>query len=345
MKLVEEVKNNRQIYQFDEAKTKQAIILRLLNILGWDVFNINEVKPEHFMEGKRVDFALMQNSEAEVFIEAKKVSEELDIHEEQLLSYSFKAGVKLAILTNGIAWWFYLPLKERSWDQRKFYTIDLLQQDAEDIALKFIELLSKENVVSGYALEVAEKMHEGQIRKIEIEKNMSKAWNKIISEPDELLVELLKETVEKLSGFEPDESIVKGFLKENVSNLLVGDSASDQRQKPSLSEQFKSNLITSRTSHRTKRVHPKVFPPPDGTMCRFKYKRHVYEGIIRNGRLRVNGIDYYSFSAASQFLTNTSRNGWRDWELKLPNSNKWVLAEVWRKERKEELFGKQDTES
>ena len=30
--LIEEVRTNSQIYQFDEAATKQAIILRLLNI-------------------------------------------------------------------------------------------------------------------------------------------------------------------------------------------------------------------------------------------------------------------------------------------------------------------------
>ena len=38
--LIEEVRTNSQIYQFDEAATKQAIILRLLNILGWNVLTL-----------------------------------------------------------------------------------------------------------------------------------------------------------------------------------------------------------------------------------------------------------------------------------------------------------------
>lgn len=32
---------------FDEASTKQAVILRLLRILGWDTYNADEVKPEY----------------------------------------------------------------------------------------------------------------------------------------------------------------------------------------------------------------------------------------------------------------------------------------------------------
>src|SRR3990167_8709609 len=55
-----------------------------------------------------------------VFIEAKKAGEELDGHEQQLLDYSFKKGIKIAVLTNGFEWWFYLPLSEVSWNKESF---------------------------------------------------------------------------------------------------------------------------------------------------------------------------------------------------------------------------------
>jgi hypothetical protein len=38
----------------------------------------------------------------------------------KLLNYSFQEGVKLAILTNGIAWWFYLPRHEGSGEYGSF---------------------------------------------------------------------------------------------------------------------------------------------------------------------------------------------------------------------------------
>ncbi len=312
--LIEEVRTNSQIYQFDEAATKQAIILRLLNILGWNVFDINEVKPEYSMAGKRVDYALLINGQERVFIEVKKISEDLEAHQEQLLNYSFKIGVKLSILTNGLAWWFYLPLKEGSWEQRKFYAIDLIQQDIEDITQKFIDFLSRENIQSGHAILTAEKIYKGRIREIEIRRNMPRAWNKLVSEPDELLVELLGETLEKLSGFKPENEYIKEFLKKNLNRILISSSPSEPT--PPGGEGNK----------------PKNDFPPDGTLCKFEYKGQLYEGIIKDEKLHVKGIGAFSsLSSASKAVTNTSRNGWRDWELKLPNATDWILADTWRK--------------
>lgn len=330
--LIEELRNNSQIYQFDEATTKQAIILRLLNILGWNIFDINEVKPEYSVTGKRVDYALLINSQIKAFIEVKKISEDLYVHQEQILNYSFQSGVKLAILTNGLTWWFYLPLKEGSWDQRKFYAVDLIQQDIEDVAQKFIDFLSKENIVSGQAILTAEKIYNGRIREIEIRKNMPRAWNKLVSEPDELLVELLGETLEKLSGFKPDNEYIKEFLKKNLNRFIINDSF--PKPAASLSSiQSVTASSKSRTIIKSKQVHPKEFPP-DGTLCRFEYKGRLYEGIIKNGELHVNHIGAFSsLSAASVAVTNTSRNGWRDWEIKLPNTTEWILADTWRKRK------------
>jgi len=139
-KLISEFKKDKRLLLFDEAATKQAVILRILKSLGWDPFNIDEVYPEYSVGSKRVDYALKSNGRNKVFIEVKKVNEDLEKHQEQLLSYSFQEGVKLAILTNGISWWFYLPLREGSWEQRKFYTIEIYDQDIEDIVRKFDDL-------------------------------------------------------------------------------------------------------------------------------------------------------------------------------------------------------------
>jgi len=322
--LIEELRNNSQIYQFDEATTKQAIILRLLNILGWNVFDINEVKPEYSMTGKRVDYALLINGQVKAFIEVKKISQDLEGHQEQLLNYSFKIGVKLSILTNGLAWWFYLPLKEGSWDQRKFYAIDLIQQDIEDITQKFIDFLSRENIQSGHAILTAEKIYKGRIREIEIRRNMPRAWNKLVSEPDELLVELLGETLEKLSGFKPDNEYIKEFLKKNLNRILI--SSSPPKPTPP------SPPIQPPLGGPPK---PRNDFPPDGTLCKFEYKGQLYEGIIKDRKLHVKGIGVFSsLSSASGAVTNTSRNGWRDWKLKLPNATDWILADTWRKRKK-----------
>ena len=211
--LINDFKRNKKLSSFDEAATKQAVILRILNALGWDPFNVDEVCPEYSVSGKRVDYALKYNGRNKVFIEVKKVDEDLEKHQEQLLSYSFQEGVKLAVLTNGISWWFYLPLREGNWEQRKFYTIEMYDQESGDIAEKFESFLSKENVVSDKAIENAENLYKSKQKLHLIEETLPKAWEKIITEPDEFLVELLAEITEKLCGYKPDNEIVERFLE------------------------------------------------------------------------------------------------------------------------------------
>ena len=43
---IDELKANKKLATFDEASTKQAVVLRLLSFLGWDIFNVDEVFPD-----------------------------------------------------------------------------------------------------------------------------------------------------------------------------------------------------------------------------------------------------------------------------------------------------------
>ena len=71
--------------------------------------------------------------------------------------------------------------------------------------------------------------------------------------------------------------------------------------------------------------------PAEGTACRFTYSGRQYTGSISNNALLIDGIDghFKSFSAASREVTQTSRNGWLDWELELTEGS-WILADEWR---------------
>ncbi|MBI9084690.1 MAG: hypothetical protein JEZ11_13930 [Desulfobacterales bacterium] len=322
LSFIADVRSNNMISSFDEANTKQAIILRPLSILRWNIFDTSEVQPEYSVSSKRVDYSLRINNTNKVFIEVKKVTEDLDSHQEQLLNYSFQEGVKLAILTNGITWWFYLPLNEGNWEQRRFYAIDIIQQDSSDIASKFIDFLAKENVKNENSLKKAEQIYKGQVKDIEIKRNLPRAWNKLISEPDDLLVDLVNETLEKICGYRADETIIERFLHSNVGTI-------DCMQK--INAPKKRMIRDNKIQSKTKEHNSKNFPP-EGTLCRFTYKKVDYNGKIQNGQFIVDGHGYFStFSAASKGISKTSRNGWCDWEIKLPGSSQWLLADIWRK--------------
>ncbi len=219
---VDKLKSERRFATLDEAATKQGIVLPLLSKLGWDTFNIDEVVPEYAVATRRVDYAFRLNNANKLFIEVKKPTEELENHQEQLLDYSFKQGVKLAALTNGPRWWFYLPLNEGSWEQRKFYTVDIVEQESGDIARRFVDFLSREAVDTGRAVENAERVYKSQQKTKIIRQTLPEAWNKIISDVDDALGDLLSETTERLCGYKADAELVAQFLNENKNRLLLG---------------------------------------------------------------------------------------------------------------------------
>ncbi len=99
IEFIKKLKNKPQIHSFDEAATKQTIILPILQILGWEIFDREEVCPEFYVENRRVDYCLRLNYQNEFFIEAKRTGEDLENHQEQLLEYAFRQGVELASLT------------------------------------------------------------------------------------------------------------------------------------------------------------------------------------------------------------------------------------------------------
>ena len=208
---------------FSEDQTKLAFVLPILRRLGWDTEDVDEVHPEFSVEHRRVDYALVLKGRPAVFIEAKRPSEDLDnkSYEEQLLDYSFRQTVELAVLTNGLSWSFYLPREGDDWRSRKFYTIDIIEQDEIDASSRLTELLSKANTYSGKALESAKKIFKGKVRKDAIRDALPDSWNKIVREPDSLLAELLAETTERLCGFKPDEAEAADFIRQHQDRLVL----------------------------------------------------------------------------------------------------------------------------
>jgi len=220
---IDNLKKNSRLLSYSEDQTKMAIVLPILRRLGWDTENIDDVCPEFSVEGRRVDYALLLKGQSIVFIEVKKTSEDLDNqdHQEQLLDYSFRQGVKIAVLTNGITWSFYLPIADVNWRLRKFYTIDIIEQETSSVVKKFVDLLSKKNIESGEALHNAEIIHEDKMKERAIQEALPEAWNRIIEEPDPLLIDLLSERTERISSYKPELTEVIKFLMNHQTQFLL----------------------------------------------------------------------------------------------------------------------------
>ena len=216
---VEQIKSTVLLRNPDEATTKQGVVLKLLYLAGWNTFDVSEVVPEYTVEYRRVDFALQPGTPNAAFIEVKRPGENLENHQQQLLEYCFQEGVKLAALTNGQTWWLYLPLRQGNWEQRRFLTIDLESQKPAVVDQRFMKYLSRENVISGQAVTEAENLVRSRQRVEITNKTIIEAWHHIVETPDDILVDLLSETTERICGFKTDPELVKQFLSQRVHAL------------------------------------------------------------------------------------------------------------------------------
>lgn len=312
---INEIRSNTSLALLDEASIKAGVIQRLLSLVGWNPFDVNEVKPEYAVESRRVDFSLRIGGTNKVFIEVKRPNENLEPHQEQLLEYAFREGVKLAILTNGITWWFYLPLNEGSWEQRRFFTADFSAQEPESISEKFIDLLSKKNIASWDALKNAEHLYRSRQRKDVLKDALPKAWYKLINDPDDRLIELIIETTEKLSGFRPEINDVEKFLQ-SVTNIptpsqatpLPSTSLPRQRISVSATNDYINKQVRSFTLL-GKTYHLRYWKDLLVTVAEEMYRRHTRE-FERCLSLRGSRMAYFSVS------TNDLRQ-----PAKIPGSN------------------------
>ena len=205
--------SNGRLTQFDEANTKATAIEPILRELGWNVVDPDEVRREYSVGSRSVDYALFCDDTLKVFIEAKRGGELLERHQEQLLDYAFAEGVEIAILTNGATWWFYLPIRAVSWERRKVATVELDRQDSTEIAQKLADLLGKENVESGAAIQKAERHQISEI--------LPTVWNKLVSEPDNSIVNLLAERTHRLCVRQPDRNEVEQFLSGHLEQIQI----------------------------------------------------------------------------------------------------------------------------
>lgn len=99
----EQVKESNQIRKYTEEETKKDFILPLFEILGWNVFDRNEVSAEeHIASSGRVDYGFYLNGRAQFYLEAKSPKVDLNNEEyaKQAMRYSFNKGVTWAVLTD-----------------------------------------------------------------------------------------------------------------------------------------------------------------------------------------------------------------------------------------------------
>ncbi|RIH90251.1 hypothetical protein Mterra_00627 [Calidithermus terrae] len=124
--------------RLNEAQTVQVVVLRLLQALGWDIWNPAAVCAQRNSGGGSgayvPDFLLLVEGKARLVVEAKALGARFSANEAtQALNYAVKHAVRWAVLTDGRTWHFYdknLTIHSPP-EECLQVTIDLLDPDAK----------------------------------------------------------------------------------------------------------------------------------------------------------------------------------------------------------------------
>lgn len=144
--LAERVSKLKDNIQTEEA-TKNAFIMPMIQLLGYDVFNPIEVVPEMVCDigtkkGEKIDYAIHKENEPIILIECKHWKQELNLHDNQLLRYFHVSKAKFGVLTNGIQYRFYTDLVEQNkMDEKPFLEIDM--ENLKDIQIDELKKFHK----------------------------------------------------------------------------------------------------------------------------------------------------------------------------------------------------------
>ncbi len=151
----------------NEEHVRLSLVCRVLEYLGWDIWNPREVFSEFAAmpqeDASRVDVALFmppQLLHPAVFIEVKAVGKLVPViqsAELQLRNYNRNNQADISVLTDGQIWRFYLSSASGEFSDKCFEKLDLCASDIslDDLESEFDTFLSKEAIQSGKAVEEA----------------------------------------------------------------------------------------------------------------------------------------------------------------------------------------------
>jgi predicted type IV restriction endonuclease len=134
-----------------ESDTIRVLILPVLEALGWDLQDVEEVRSEyrHASADNPVDYALFLHGTPALFVEAKALGVSLDDRKPllQTLNYANAAGVDWCVLTNGAEWRIYKVHAPVAAEEKLFLTarLDETAEDPGPIAAT-LSLLSRERM-------------------------------------------------------------------------------------------------------------------------------------------------------------------------------------------------------
>ena len=194
-----------------ETPTRIIFVDPLLQALGWDVRNPDEVELEYpTIDGRSVDYAPKINGKPVLFIEAKPLNDPLsDVKAiTQVVGYATNAGVEWCILTNGISYKVYRASEKAEAPEKLLFEVSIDPKESEGIQIQQIaeqfSRFSQDAMARGVLDEIGEQIFtRGKVRK---------ALDRLFLDPPSTLIKLIRSEL-------GDESIKPAQVKVALGKL------------------------------------------------------------------------------------------------------------------------------
>ena len=205
----------------NEEHIRLSLVARILQNLGWDIWNPKEVNTEFIVvpneDKTRVDVALFLTPFAPaVFIEIKGVGQiqgRLQDIERQLRDYNRNNTALFTIITDGHEWRFYYSQTGGEFLKKCFETFDFVEDNLNDIEESFATFLKKSEIENENAKRKAENYLQKNQKQQTAEDCLSEARRRISEPPYPNLPDALIALVRE-KGFSLTTDEAARFIKE-----------------------------------------------------------------------------------------------------------------------------------
>ena len=310
-----------------EQNTKASLIEPILEALGWDIRDPDEVHRE--FRGKSrdnpVDYALKILRKPRLFVEAKGLGESLGERKwvAQMLGYAAVAGVEWCVLTDGDEYRFYNAVAPVDADDKMFHRIRLTESLATECA-RGLSIISKDNLEQNI-LESLWSVHY-------VDRRVKAALLDMVAGPDPSLVRLVRKRADKLTPKEIAESLGRLDVQvESPAVLPTVESRTDSSSQKPKRTSAASRTTTNTNSSLSDLIERGVIVPPLRLHCQYR-KRQFEASVLLSGEIEFQGRRYSTPSAAASAARETvtgkpmATNGWSFWRLDRPDGRSVELG-------------------
>jgi hypothetical protein len=301
-----------------EQNTKASLVEPILEALGWDVRDPDEVHREFkpTSQDRPVDYALCLIRQPRLLVEAKGLCESLNDRKwiAQVVSYASVAGVEWCVLTDGNEYRFYNSTATVDAEEKLFCRVKLSDGNAEE-AVSTLGLISRSNLEENL-LDVLWATHF-------VDRRVKECLSRMVVSPDKGLLRLIRKRVPKLTPKEIVQSLRRLTVRFESPTLVLTTSVKPKANTGKRKEAAEKAARTRRAQVNVALadlIAAGLLQVP----CRLfrKYKgRQIEASLLPDGKVKFGETVYDSCSTAAEVARGTvtgrrmNTNGWSFWQF------------------------------